>query len=36
MMGEKTAQPSLYYSLSLESFVPQDHPLSAACYRHGY
>ncbi len=27
MMGEKTAQPSLYYSLSLESFVPEDHPL---------
>ncbi|MFQ5670545.1 MAG: transposase [Acidobacteriota bacterium] len=27
MMGEKAVQPSLYYSLSLESFVPDDHPL---------
>lgn len=27
MMGENTPQRSLYYNLSLEKFVPQDHPL---------
>lgn len=27
MMGENDPQPSIYYNLSLESFVPQDHPL---------
>jgi transposase len=27
MMGEHDPQPSIFYNLSLESFVPQDHPL---------
>ncbi len=27
MMGEKDPQLTLYYNLSLESFVPEDHPL---------
>ena len=27
MVGEKDPQLTLYYSLSLETFVPQDHPL---------
>ena len=27
MMGEKDPQLELYYKLSLESFVPEDHPL---------
>ncbi len=27
MVGEKEPQLSIYYNLSLESFVPQDHPL---------
>jgi transposase len=27
MMGESNPQPSMFYNLSLESFVPQDHPL---------
>ena len=27
MMGEKDPQLSIYYNLSLESFVPEDHPL---------
>src|SRR3989475_697976 len=27
MMGDKDPQLGLYYSLSLETFVPQDHPL---------
>lgn len=27
MMGDGNPQPSFYYNISLESFVPQDHPL---------
>src|SRR5258705_1362076 len=27
MMGEGNPQPSFYYNIALESFVPQDHPL---------
>jgi transposase len=27
MMGDNNPQPSFYYNISLESFVPQDHPL---------
>jgi transposase len=27
MMGESNSQPRLYYNISLESFVPEDHPL---------
>ena len=27
MMGDANSQPTLYYSISLEDFVPQDHPL---------
>ena len=27
MIGDNHAQPSFYYNLSLESFVPEDHPL---------
>ena len=27
MVGEKDPQLTLYYTLSLETFVPQDHPL---------
>ncbi len=27
MMGGGNPQPSFYYKISLESFVPQDHPL---------
>lgn len=29
MMGESNPQPSFYYNISLESYVPQDHPLRA-------
>ena len=29
MMGESEGQPSFYYNMSLEQFVPQDHPLRA-------
>jgi transposase len=29
MMGESEGQPSFYYNMSIESFVPQDHPLRA-------
>ena len=29
MMGESEGQPSFYYDMSLEDFVPQDHPLRA-------
>jgi len=27
MMGDGDPQPSFYYNISLESYVPQDHPL---------
>jgi transposase len=27
MMGESNPQPRFYYNISLESFVPEDHPL---------
>ena len=27
MMGESNPQPRFYYNISLESFVPVDHPL---------
>ncbi len=27
MMGDANSQPTLYYNISLEDFVPQDHPL---------
>src|SRR6266704_2771022 len=27
MMGDSNPQPSMFYTLSLETFVPQDHPL---------
>src|SRR5512140_773037 len=27
MMGESDGQPTFFYSLSLETFVPQEHPL---------
>ena len=29
MMGEHGGQPNFYYNMSLEQFVPQDHPLRA-------
>jgi len=29
MMGKSDPQPGLYYNISLESFVPADHPLRA-------
>jgi transposase len=29
MMGESEGQPTFYYNMSLEQFVPQDHPLRA-------
>lgn len=29
MMGESEAQPTFYYNMSIEQFVPQDHPLRA-------
>jgi transposase len=29
MMGDSSGQTSLYYNISVESFVPQDHPLRA-------
>jgi transposase len=29
MMGESEGQPTFYYNMSIESFVPQDHPLRA-------
>jgi transposase len=29
MMGDNNSQPALYYGISLEDFVPQDHPLRA-------
>jgi len=29
MMGESEGQPTFYYNMSIEQFVPQDHPLRA-------
>ena len=29
MMGETEGQPTFYYNMSIEQFVPQDHPLRA-------
>ena len=29
MMGETEGQPTFYYNMSVEQFVPQDHPLRA-------
>ena len=36
MMGESEGQSTFYYNMSIEQFVPQDHPLRAITWLIGW